>query len=168
MVLLIWRRIVTLLIAAMFLAYLDRVNLGFAALTMNSALGLTQRQFGFAAGVFSIGYAVAGIPSTLMLQRMGARRWLALTTALWGACSIATAFVHQPGELYTVRLLLGMAEAGLAPGTVLYASTWFPQEYRGRVFGAYFMVLPASQLVAGPLSSVLLGASGRLGLSGWQ
>lgn len=167
-VFLIWRRIVVTLIALMFFAYLDRVNVAFAALRMNAALGLTGAQFGFAAGIFALGYAAAGIPSTIMLERVGARRWLALTTALWGLCSTASAFVTGPRELYTIRFLLGIAEAGLAPGTVLYASGWFPKEYRGRVFGGYFLVLPISQLAAGPLCSALLGASGALGLAGWQ
>jgi MFS family permease len=167
-ILAIWRRIVPLLSPVLFFAYLDRVNLGFAALTMNQDLHLTNTQFGTAAGCFAVGYAVAGIPSTLMLHRLGARRWISLTMLIWGLCSAATAFVTRPQELFGVRALLGMAEAGLAPGVVLYTSRWFPSEYRGRMFGTLFMINPLSQLIGSPLSSVLLAADGRLGLAGWQ
>lgn len=162
------RRIVPLLSPALFFAYLDRVNLGFAALTMNRDLHLTNTQFGTAAGCFAVGYAVAGIPSTLLLHRFGARRWISLTMFIWGLCSAATAFVTRPEELFGVRALLGMAEAGLAPGVVLYTSRWFPSEYRGRMFGTLFIINPLSQLIGSPLSSVLLAADGRLGLTGWQ
>lgn len=164
----IWLRIVPLLMAVMFFAYLDRVNLGFAAVTMNHDLGLTNTQFGTAAGIFALGYALAGIPSTLMLHRWGARRWISLTLLIWGVCSAATAFVRRPEELFGARLLLGMAEASLAPGTVVYISQWFPGTYRGRVLGTFYMIIPLSQFLGGPLSSVLLAADGRLGLAGWQ
>jgi len=164
----IGRRIMPLLAPALFFAYLDRVNLGFAALTMNRDLQLTNTQFGTAAGCFAAGYVIAGIPSTLMLHRVGARRWISLTMLTWGLCSAATAFVTRPQELFSVRLLLGMAEAGLAPGIVVYLGRWLPSEYRGRMFGALFIINPLSQLIGSPLSSVLLAADGRLGLAGWQ
>ena len=165
----IWWRVVLLWVPVLFVAYLDRVNLGFAALGgMNHALHLSNTQFGTAAGVFSFGYAAAGIPSTVMLHRWGARRWISLTMVVWGVCSGATAFVNQPAELYGIRVLLGMAEAGLAPGAVVYFSQWFPSEYRGRVFGTFFVINPISQLIGGPLSSVLLNTDGWLGWAPWQ
>src|SRR5579862_8887959 len=104
----IWWRIIPLLIAVSFFAYLDRVNLGFAAITMNRDLRLTNAQFGLAAGVFAIGYALFGIPSTLMMYRVGARRWISLTMVIWGLCSAATAFVTKPDGLLAARFLLGM------------------------------------------------------------
>jgi len=161
-------RIMPLLLPAVCFAYLDRINLSFAALSMDRDLGLTHRQFGVAAGVFSIGIALAAIPSTLMLHRFGARRWISLTMFAWGLCSAATAFVSHSTQLFALRALLGMAEAGLAPGTVLYASYWFPVQYRSRIFGSVYVAQLGTQLIGSPISGGLLAMNGRLGLSGWQ
>lgn len=159
--------LVGLLAALMCVAYLDRVNIGFAALTMNAALGLTPAQFGFAAGIFAVGYAAAGLPSTWALQRFGARRVLAAGALAWGLTAASTAFVHSALGLDILRGLLGVAEAGLAPGTVLVMNAHLPAHLRGRLFGVYFSILPVSQLIAGPLSGVLLSVH-ALGLAGWQ
>lgn len=164
----IWWRIVPLMAVAMLFAILDKVNLGFAALTMNQDLGLSNTAFGTAAGAFAIGYLLFGVPATLLLHRLGARRAISLMMLAWGLCSAATAFVTGPQELLVVRFLLGMAEAGFVPGAVVYFSYWFPSEYRGRVLGSLFFVQPVGLVVAGPVSSVLLSFDGSLGLAGWQ
>lgn len=164
----VWRRIVPLLSLALLCAYLDRVNIGFAALTMNEALGLTNTTFGFAAGVFAVGYALFAIPSTLMLHRFGARRWIAFIAIVWGVCSAATAFVSTAPELFVVRFLLGAAEAGFAPGAILCFTIWFPSAYRGRVLASFLLISPLGFLVGGPLSSLLLSLDGLHGFAGWQ
>jgi MFS family permease len=167
-VLKVWWRVVPLLIPVVFCAYLDRVNLGFAALTMNRALGLTETQFGLAGGLFSLGYAAASIPSTLMLHRIGARRWISAMMLMWGISSMAQAFATTPQQLMGLRLAIGVAEAGLAPGTVLYIGRWFPASYRGRVLASFFLINPVSQMLAGAVSSLLLTVDGFWGLAGWQ
>jgi ACS family tartrate transporter-like MFS transporter len=164
----VWRRIVPLLSLALLCAYLDRVNIGFAALQMNEALGLTNTTFGFAAGVFAVGYALFAIPSTLMLHRFGARRWIAFIAIVWGLCSAATAFVSTAPELFVVRFLLGAAEAGFAPGAILCFTIWFPSAYRGRVLASFLLISPLGFLLGGPLSSLLLSLDGLHGVAGWQ
>ncbi len=162
------RRIVPLMAAALFCSYLDKVNLGFAALQMNEDLGFSNSDFGAGAGFFAVGYALAGIPSALLMHRFGARRWISAIMIAWGLASAATALVTRPQELILVRLLLGIAEAGFSPGVVLYFSAWFPNEYRGRVLSSFFMIGPVGLLVAGPVSSALLSLDGWLGIAGWQ
>lgn len=163
-----YRRIVPLVVLILFCSILDRINLGFAAVTMNAELGLTNAEFGMAAGFFSIGYALFGIPSTLMLHKVGAQRWIAITMVAWALCSAATALVYDARSLMIVRFLLGVAEAGLTPGIVLYLSYWFPSAWRGRVFGLVFVIQPLTVMIGGPLSSGLLQLDGWLGLSGWH
>lgn len=164
----VWWRIVPLMIAVLFFSFLDRVNISFAALTMNRDLGLSNAQFGAGVGAFAIGYALFGIPSVLLLHRFGARRWIALIMALWGLCSAATAFVGNADQLFAMRFLLGVAEAGFSPGIILYFSYWFPEEYRGRVFGTFFFIQPLAIVFGGPMSSALIEAHGAFGLAGWQ
>jgi MFS transporter, ACS family, tartrate transporter len=164
----VWRRIVPLMSLALLCAYLDRVNIGFAALQMNEALGLTNTTFGFAAGVFAVGYALFAIPSTLMLHRFGARRWITFIAIVWGLCSAATALVSTATELFVVRFLLGAAEAGFAPGAILCFTIWFPSAYRGRVLASFLLISPLGFLIGGPLSSLLLSLDGLLGFAGWQ
>ena len=164
----VWRRIVPLMALVLLCGYLDRVNIGFAAVTMNHDLKLSNTAFGAASGLFAVGYALFGIPSTMMLRRFGARRWISFTMVAWGLCSAATAFVSSSMELLGVRLLLGAAEAGFFPGVIFYLSTWFPDEYRGRVLGSYFAIAPLGFVVGGPLSSMLLSWDGVFGLAGWQ
>lgn len=164
---LVWRRIVPPIGLAMLVAILDKVNLSFAALTMNADLGLSSTAFGMAAGAFSIGYVLAGLPLTLLLHRFGARRVIGGMMVAWACCSVATAFVTSPTQLLVTRLLIGMAEAGFAPGAVLYLSRWFPDEYRGRVLSSFFFIQPVGLVVAAPVSTALLLFSGA-GLAGWQ
>lgn len=164
----IWRRIVPLLALILFLNYLDKVNIGFASLQMNQDLALSNTTFGLAAGLFAIGYALAAIPSTLLMQRFGARRWITVVMVIWGLCSASTALVSSPSELYLARVALGAAEAGFTPGVIFYLSSWFPSAYRGRVFGTFLIILPIALVVGGPLSSMLLSLTGLLGLTGWQ
>ena len=164
----LWWRIVPLLAVVMLLSYLDKVNIGFAALQMNRELRLSNTTFGLAAGLFAISYAVAAIPSTLLLQRVGARRWISLVMVVWGLCSAATALVTSARELMIARIALGAAEAGFTPGVIYYLNSWFPSEYRGRVLGSFLLTLPLAVVIGGPLSALLLGWDGAFGLSGWK
>lgn len=149
------------------LAFLDRVNVGFAALTMNSDLGFSAVIFGTGAGIFFLGYVLCGVPSNLLLHRFGARRWIGTTMVAWGAVSASMAFVRSPGEFYLLRLALGMAEAGFFPGMILYLSNWFAEDQRARILGAFMVALPLSSAVGAPISASLLGLH-AFGLHGWQ
>ena len=164
----VWWRILPLLIVALFFNYLDKVNIGFAALQMNKSLGLSNTTFGTAAGLFAIGYLLCGIPSTLLLARFGARRWISLILVAWGLCTAATALVSRPHELFGARLLLGAAEAGFTPGVILYFSYWFPSDYRGRTLSTLLLIQPAGSIIGGPLSAALLSWDGLAGLAGWK
>jgi MFS transporter, ACS family, tartrate transporter len=161
-------RLVPFLILCFFVAYLDRVNVGFAALTMNRDLGLSASAFGFGAGIFFVTYAVFEVPSNLFLERVGARRWIARIMFTWGILSGATAFVHGETGFYVVRLLLGIAEAGFFPGIIFYLTLWFPAVYRARIIGAFLAAVPLASVIGAPVSGVLLGLDGVLGLRGWQ
>jgi MFS family permease len=162
------RRIVWFLGLLYFFAILDRVNVGFAALTMNKALGLTPAAFGFGAGIFFLGYVVFEIPSVLAMPRFGARRWIARIMISWGICSLAIAFVPGVRSFFTLRFLLGAAEAGFQPGVIWFLSTWFPRRERARVNAMFLLGLPISNGVAAALSGVLLRLDGLGGLAGWQ
>jgi ACS family tartrate transporter-like MFS transporter len=161
-------RFVPLLTIAYLFNYLDRTSLGFAALTMNSQLGLSAVQFGLAAGIFFVGYSIFEVPSNLMLYRFGARRWLARIMISWGLVSAATAFVVGPNSFYAVRLLLGIAEAGFFPGVTFFLAAWFPAQYRTRMLAWFLIGIPASALVGGPVCGMLLQMEGIWGLAGWQ
>jgi ACS family tartrate transporter-like MFS transporter len=160
-------RIIPFLGLLYLLAFLDRVNVGFAALTMNSDLGFSAAVFGTGAGVFFLGYVLCGVPSNLLLHRFGARRWIATTMVVWGVISASMAFVRSPGEFYFLRLVLGMAEAGFFPGMILYLTYWFAEDQRARILGAFMVALPLSSAVGAPISGSLLGLH-ALGLHGWQ
>ena len=147
--------------------FLDRQNIAFAGLQMNKELGLSATAFGLAVGVFSLGYFVFEIPSTLLLRRFGARTWLARIMVTWGLFSVLTAFVSSAGWLYAVRFLLGAAEAGFVPGVVYYLTQWLPASERGRVIGIFMIGVPMATIVGSPISGWLLGQS-WLGLHGWQ
>jgi ACS family tartrate transporter-like MFS transporter len=162
------RHIMPLMAAALLCAYLDRVNIGFAALTMNADLGLTNTDFGLAASSFAIGFALFAVPSALIQHRIGARRWIAALAVAWAIASASTALARNAQELLAIRFLVGVAEAGFAPGAVIYFSSWFPSEYRGRVIGAFLLISPLGFLVGGPLSSLLLTWHGWLGVDGWR
>lgn len=163
----IWWRIVPLISAGLLLNLLDRTNIAFAGLRMNAALGLTNSDFGLAAGVFAVGILLFGLPSTLLLERLGAPRWIGTTLIAWGLFSGATAFVYNLHQLLLLRLLLGVAEAGFVPGIILYFSYWFPSAYRGRVLGAFIFMQPVALIVGSPICGALV-AHGAFGLAGWQ
>ncbi|WP_315833801.1 MFS transporter [Bradyrhizobium prioriisuperbiae] len=162
------RRLVPFLCLVYFAGFLDRVNVGFAALSMNADLGLTATMFGFGTGVFFIGYVLFEIPSNLALQHFGARRWLARIMIVWGLVSGATAFAWNDWSFYTIRFLLGAAEAGLLPGVVLYLTYWIPEKERGRILGLFMVAIALSGLIGAPLSALLFKLHGLAGLAGWQ
>lgn len=161
-------RLVPLLMLGYFCAYLDRVNLGFAALTMNKALGFSEAVFGFGAGVFFVGYFIAEIPSNLILNKVGARKWIARILLTWGIISGLTAFVWNDLSFYGIRFLLGLAEAGFYPGIVLYMTWWFPSFYRARMMAIFQSASVISLIIGPPVSAALLELDGTWGLHGWQ
>ena len=157
-----------LLIGAYVLNYLDRNNLGFAALQMNADLGLTATQFGRAAGILFLGYCFFEVPSNIALYRVGPRIWLSRIMITWGLISAATIFVTGPLSLYLLRFFLGVAEAGFFPGVAFYLGTWFPSAYRTRMIAWFMVAVPISSVVAGPVSGELLRMDGILGMAGWK
>jgi ACS family tartrate transporter-like MFS transporter len=161
-------RFVPLLTIAYLFNYLDRTSLGFAGLTMNKQLGLSASQFGFAAGIFFLGYTLFEIPSNLLLCRFGARRWLARIMISWGIVSTAMIFVVGPNSFYGLRLLLGIAEAGFFPGVTFFLAAWFPVQFRTRMLAWFLIGIPVSSLVGGPICGGLLQMDGIWGLAGWQ
>jgi ACS family tartrate transporter-like MFS transporter len=148
-------------------SFLDRVNISFAALTMNHDLGFSPKAYGIAAGIFFWGYFLFEVPSNLMLQKVGARLWMCRICVTWGLLSMAQAFVKDPISFSIVRFLLGAAEAGLYPGMVLYMTYWFPSSTRARFIALFLGGVPLSVVIGGPISGFLLGVSGY-GLHGWQ
>jgi D-galactonate transporter len=171
------KRLVPFLIVCYFIAYLDRVNVGFAALEMNQDLGLSQTAFGLGAGIFFIAYFIFEVPSNLLLERFGARKWIARIMLSWGILSGTMAFIPAIGRatglgnestFYLVRALLGAAEAGFFPGIIFYLTLWFPAQYRGRIVGYFMAAIPLSTVIGAPISGVLLYLHGGLGLAGWQ
>ena len=147
-------------------ASLDRVNVGFAALTMNQDLSFTPEIYGWGAGIFFVGYFVFEVPSNLILERVGARAWMCRIMVTWGLLSMATAFVRGPWSFYLLRFLLGLAEAGLYPGMILYLTYWFPASTRARFIALFLAAVPAASVIGGPVSGFVLGIEG--GLHGWQ
>jgi MFS family permease len=161
-------RLMPILVTGYVLNYLDRNNVGFAALTMNREIGLTATQFGNAAGILFLGYCVFEMPSNIALYRFGARVWLSRIMITWGIVSAATIFVTGPRSLYLLRFLLGAAEAGFFPGVAFYLGTWFPTEYRTRAIAWFMVAIPVSSVVAGPVSGYLLSMDGVAGIAGWK
>jgi MFS family permease len=162
------RRMLPLLMLCYLAAYLDRVNVGFAALTMNKALGLSPAAYGFGSGVFFLGFFVFEIPSNLLLSRIGARVWIARILVTWGLISGLTAWITGPLSFYAVRFALGVAEAGFFPGVILYLTWWFPSQYRSRIVGVFMAAIPLSNVLGSLISGPLLDLDGRFGLAGWQ
>jgi MFS transporter, ACS family, tartrate transporter len=160
-------RLIPFMALLYFAAFLDRVNIGFAALTMNEDLGLTATMFGLASGIFFVSYVIFEVPSNIIMERVGARLWIARIMVTWGLVSAATAFVSGPMSLYSLRLLLGIAEAGFFPGMILYLTYWFPAQYRGRIISTFMIALPVSYAIGGPLSTSILPIEAA-GLHGWQ
>jgi MFS transporter, ACS family, tartrate transporter len=161
-------RLLPFLFLLYILCYLDRSNVSIAALQMNKELTFSSATFGFGAGIFFLGYALFEVPSNLILARVGARRWLARIAITWGLLACAMIFVRTPAQFYTVRFLLGVAEAGFFPGVLYYLSQWFPMTYRARAISAILIGIPLSGALGGPLGGALLGLSGVGHLSGWQ
>jgi ACS family tartrate transporter-like MFS transporter len=165
----IGRRLIPLLVAGFFVAYLDRVNIGFAALTMNKELGFTPEFFGWAAGVFFIGYCLFEAPSNYVMHRVGARLWIARIMVSWGLVAALTAFVWSELSFVVLRLLLGAAEAGFAPGVILYLTYWIPAAQRARLLAAFLLAVPVSSAIGAPLSGLILSVmDGVAGISGWR
>jgi ACS family tartrate transporter-like MFS transporter len=149
-------------------AYMDRNNAGFAKLEMTAALQITEAVFGFAAGIFFIGYLLFEVPSNLLLERFGARKWIARIMISWGIVASLTAFVQDGTQFAIARFVLGIAEAGFFPGVLLYLTLWFPRQYRTQVLAVFVLSNPIANAVAAPLSGWMLELHGMWGLDGWQ
>ncbi|HVI50174.1 MAG TPA: MFS transporter [Candidatus Sulfotelmatobacter sp.] len=169
-----YRKITFRLIPYLFICYLfnylDRVNVGFAKLQMLDELHMSEAVYGLGAGIFFLGYIACGVPSNLMLRKVGARRWIATIMVLWGLLSTSLLFVHSSASFYLLRLLTGAAEAGFFPGMVLYLSSWFPSARRGRIMALFMSAIPISGVLGGPFSGWILGqfSGGLGGLAAWQ
>ena len=161
-------RIIPLTMLMYFLAYIDRINVSFAALTMNRDIGMTAAVYGFSSTAFYLGYVLFEIPSNLVMDKVGARLWLARIMITWGLVSAATATVIGPNTFLLVRFLLGAGEAGLFPGVLLLFTYWFPDHYRARIIGTFTLALPVSVALGAPISTAILGLDGMLGVKGWQ
>jgi MFS transporter, ACS family, tartrate transporter len=160
--------ILPLIIAAYFLSYLDRVNIGFAAITMNKELALSAKEFGFGAGVFFLGYVLFEVPSNLILTRVGARVWLARIMMTWGVVSAATSLVWNAESFWLARFLLGVAEAGFFPGIIFYLTLWLPADHRARIFGLILAAGVISVVVGNPVSGWIMSFGSVAHLSNWQ
>ncbi|HEX4105775.1 MAG TPA: MFS transporter [Rhizomicrobium sp.] len=161
-------RLVPLITLLYFVNIMDRVNVGFAALTMNHDLGFSPAVFGFGSSAFFLGYALFQVPANAVLERIGAKRWIFLLLLLWGVLSTSNGFVTGAHSFYAVRVALGVVEAGFYPGMILYLTYWFTRPYRGRLVAIFMAAVPAASIVGGPLSSLILGMNGYHGLAGWQ
>jgi ACS family tartrate transporter-like MFS transporter len=164
----VYLRLLPFAILTYFFCYLDRINVGFASLTMNQDLGLDPAMYGMAAGAFFWGYVLFEVPSNIILQKVGARLWLARIMVTWGIMSGLTAACTGPWSFMAVRFLLGLAEAGLFPGIVLYFTYWFPDEHRARINSGFTLALPLAVATGAPISTAFLELNGLLGLHGWQ
>ena len=161
----LFRRLVVFLFVLFVFSYLDRINIGFAGLTMGKDLGLTSTMFGLATTLFYVMYVVCGIPSNVMLTIVGARRWIAILMIVWGIASTATLFATGPNSLYALRMLVGIAEAGFLPGLLYYMTYWFPAHYRARANALFMIAMPVTMALA---SGYILNMDGMLNLKGWQ
>jgi ACS family tartrate transporter-like MFS transporter len=162
------RRLIPFLVLCYAVNFLDRVNVGFAALAMNEDLGFTPEVFGFGAGIFFAGYILFEVPSNLALARFGARIWIARIMISWGLVATAMAFVAGETSFYALRFALGVAEAGFFPGIILYLTYWFPRAERARIVSLFMTAVPIATVVGGPLSGALLGLHGLGGIAGWR
>lgn len=161
-------RLIPLLLAAYIANYIDRTNVGFAALTMNRDLGFTPSVYGFGAGVLFVSYGLFQVPSNIMLHGVGARRWICLIIGAWGLVSAASALIQGPLSFYAVRFLLGMTEAGLVPGVILYLTFWFPKAWLGRTTAIFMTATGVAPVIGGPIASMVLRLDGILGIHGWR
>jgi MFS transporter, ACS family, tartrate transporter len=160
-------RLLPFLMVCYFVSFVDRVNVGFGALQMVKDLHMSPRVFGLGGGIFWLSYFFLEVPSNLLLEKVGARLWIARIMITWGFLAAGTAFVIGPRSFYAMRLILGAAEAGFFPGVILYITYWFPKEYRARIVGMFTVAIPVSSFLGSPISAALLGI-GWLGLRGWQ
>jgi len=149
-------RLIPFLCVLYIIAFIDRINIGFASLTMSEDLGLSPTMFGLGAGIFFISYFLCEVPSNLIMHRVGARRWIARVMITWGLVSAAFALIDSPWQFYVLRFLLGVAEAGFFPGVILYLTYWFPKRWRGRVTAGFVSAIPIASFIAAPLSGFLL------------
>jgi ACS family tartrate transporter-like MFS transporter len=161
-------RLIPFLFLLYVIAYLDRVNVGFASLDMNRDLGFSAAVYGLGSGIFFLSYTLLEVPSNLMLARFGARRWIARIMATWGVLSCLMIIVTTPARFYAIRFLLGAAEAGFFPGIILYLTQWFPARERARAVGLFMTATAMAGVIGAPISSALLQMHGALGLHGWQ
>jgi ACS family tartrate transporter-like MFS transporter len=161
-------RILPLILLLYIIAFLDRINIGFAAPTMNPELGITSHQFGLLAGIFFIGYFLVEIPSNLLLHRVGARVWLARILVTWGIVATLTAFVQSVNQLYLARFLLGLAEGGYFPGILLYLTYWFRQREQAEAIALVLIGIPITSIVGAPMSGLILDHVHWLGLGSWR
>jgi len=161
-------RLLPILMLGYFIAFVDRVNVGFAALQMNHAVGIDAAAFGLGGGLFYLTYVLFEIPSNLAMQKVGARLWIARIMISWGLVSACTALITGPNSFYAMRILLGAAEAGFFPGVIFYLTQWFPSAYRARIIAIFMVAVPLSSFIGSPLSAALLQLDGLFGLQGWQ
>jgi len=162
------RHLLPFLFALYVIAYLDRVNVSFAAAGVSKDLGLNSASYGFAAGIFFLGYVLFEIPSNLIFDRVGARRWIGRILLTWGVIAALMAFMTTAAQFNGLRLLLGVAEAGFFPGIILYLSQWVPEAQRARTLACFMLAIPVAGLLGGPVSAALLSMHGLLGLAGWR
>jgi MFS transporter, ACS family, tartrate transporter len=162
------RRILPLIVILYFVSYVDRMNLGFAGLTMNHDLGFSPEIFGLGGAFFFVGYLVLQVPGTILLHKFGARKLVASITFLWGIFAVAMAFIWDTHSFFAVRFLLGAAEAAFFPGMIYYISLWFPTAHRGRVLTLFLLANPLAGVIGLPLSAMLMKLNGIAGLTGWQ
>lgn len=162
------RRLIPFMILLYLVSFLDRVNVGFAALSMNGDLGFTATVFGWGAGIFFFGYVAFEVPSNLALEKVGARLWIFRIMITWGITSASMAFVEGSWSFFVLRFLLGVAEAGFFPGMILYLTYWFPSATRARFVALFMIAVPLASVVGAPISGLLLGMNGVLGIKGWQ
>lgn len=161
-------RLMPFLLAAYIICYIDRVNVGFASLQMNKAVGIDPKTYGLGAGIFFIGYFILEVPSNLALERFGARKWIARIMITWGFVSMAFALIGGPTSFLVLRFLLGASEAGFFPGVILYLTYWYPSVYRAKIIGIFMVAIPVAGMIGSPVSGAILGMDGILGLGGWQ
>jgi MFS family permease len=162
-------RLMPFLLAAYFVAYIDRANVGFAALQMNKAVGIDPKTFGLGAGIFFVGYFLLEVPSNLALERFGASKWIARIMLTWGMISGAFALIGGPTSYLVLRFVLGAAEAGFFPGVILYLTYWYPSNHRARIVGIFMVAIPLAGMIGSPISGFVLDhLNGVLGLGGWQ
>jgi ACS family tartrate transporter-like MFS transporter len=161
-------RLIPFMMLLYLVAFLDRVNVGFAALTMNKDVGLSPYIYGWGAGIFFFGYFIFEVPSNVILEKVGARLWIARIMITWGLVSTAMAFIQGPTSFFVLRFLLGVAEAGFLPGMILYLTYWFPAAHRARIVGLFMAAVPLASAIGAPVSGLLVGIDDVLGFKGWQ